>query len=64
MGRARDHELYDIRRIMAILQAMPVPQRRRVLQYVNDRVDMLPPFMPPKPPGGAQEETDLLRETA
>jgi len=63
MGRPRDHELYDIRRIMAILAAMPPPQRRRVLQYVNDRVDLLPPFLPSKSPEGEPSGTDLLETT-
>ena len=48
MGAPRDHELYDIRRIMAILTAMPAAQRRRVWAYVNDRIELLPPHDPAK----------------
>ena len=61
MARARDTEIYDIQRIMAILQPMPPSQRRRVLQYINDRVDLLPSFPPQKPTDGA--EADLLETT-
>ena len=40
MARAKpDTELQSIRRITQILLTMPVPQRRRVLQYVTDRVE-------------------------
>lgn len=60
MGRPRDHELYDIRRIMAILQAMPLPQRRRVLVYINERIDLMPEFLPPKT---ERLEEDLPLET-
>ena len=61
MGRPRDHELYDIRRIMAILQAMPLPQRRRVLVYINERIDLMPEFLPPKT---EKLEEDLPLETS
>jgi hypothetical protein len=60
MPRPRDTELYDIQRIMAILAAMPPSQRRRVLQYVTDRAELLPSFLPTRP--AAPEEADLLRE--
>jgi len=61
MARPRDTEIYDIQRIMAILQPMPPSQRRRVLQYINDRVDLLPSFLPQRPTDIA--EADLLVET-
>lgn len=61
MARPRDNEIYDIQRIMAILGAMPLSQRRRVLQYINDRVDMMPSFLPSKPAG--ETEADLLETT-
>jgi hypothetical protein len=43
---APDSELVAIRRIMAILLAMPSPQRLRVLHYVKDRVELLPAVEP------------------
>jgi hypothetical protein len=49
-----DQELRVIRRIMAILLAMPPAQRLRVLQYVKDRVELLPARQADKP------EADLL----
>lgn len=61
MGAPRDHELYDIRRIMAILTAMPAAQRRRVWAYVNDRIELLPPHVPPRV--AADPEDDLLETT-
>jgi hypothetical protein len=50
-----DQELRVIRRIMAILLAMPPAQRLRVLQYVKDRVELLPPLRQADKP-----EADLL----
>jgi hypothetical protein len=61
MGRNRDHELHSIARIMAILRPMPDSQRRRVLAYVGDRIEMLPPNIPRRPPVGDQAP-DLLAE--
>jgi hypothetical protein len=43
---APDSELVAIRRIMAILLAMPSPQRLRVLHYVADRIELLPAVDP------------------
>lgn len=62
MARPRDNEIYDIQRIMAILGAMPVSQRRRVMQYINDRIDLLPSFLPVKQ-GDGETEADLLETT-
>jgi hypothetical protein len=60
MGKARDNELHDIRRIMAILQAMPMPQRLRVLRYVQERVELLaPPILPQRRPPAEEPQPSL-----
>jgi hypothetical protein len=58
----RDTELHDIQRVMAILAAMPPTQRKRVLQYINDRVELLPSF-PAIKRAEAAAEADLLETT-
>jgi hypothetical protein len=42
MTKARDTELHDINRIMAILRAMSPGSRQRVLDYVTARVSTVP----------------------
>jgi hypothetical protein len=59
----RDTELHDIQRIMAILASMPPTQRRRVLQYVNDRIELLPSFPAIKRVEVIEAEADLLETT-
>jgi hypothetical protein len=57
MTFARDHELYALRRIMAILTPMPPTQRQRLMRYIVDRVELLPQ---PKQPNSARAEADDL----
>jgi hypothetical protein len=59
MGGSRDHELRDIARIMAILRPMPDSQRKRVLAYVGDRIDLVPPAIPRRPDSGDKVGPDL-----
>lgn len=59
----RDNELHDMQRIIAILAALPPSARRRVLQYVSDRIEMMTPFPAlRKPAVEVLEEPDLLNE--
>jgi hypothetical protein len=61
MARKPDSELQVIRRIMAILQQMPEPQRRRVLLYIGERLDLMPPVLQPRNSEERPGETDLLQ---
>jgi hypothetical protein len=58
MTFARDHELYSLRRIMAILTPMPPTQRQRLLRYIMDRIELLP--QPKQPNSAAAEKADDL----
>jgi hypothetical protein len=58
----RDTELHEIQKIMSILGNMPATQRRRVLQYINDRIELMPALPPPQAVE-TLEEGDLLETT-
>lgn len=45
-----DPEFSAMRRILAILKPLPVPARRRVLEYAAQRIETDPPA-PTRPPG-------------